>query len=453
MKKLHFGVLALLLCVFLFTGCSGIEGYGVLLWSVPEHGLADGDVVPVYLRSNIGKIYAIGVPGTDLKIEVPLWQITEPESKRKANETAEEFQEFKYQYASVKLDGLAIRDEAVNIADQIYRLRESEIVKILYKGEGEPVMRGSTPLEGDWMWVLTSDGTQGWCFSYNLNLYDEREGLQIQVVDANGENDEIVQIISQKTWYPEYYVSMIADEKVNLQRIRFDYGFDPGILSGTVSASNENRNYSYPYAGITRKGNNSYSYDETPLSITIRTEDHVVVEHTDEIGRRVAYGFVTLESEASSEGESVINGDDYITQIISEETERRRVQYNEVLALSETFSSSNYGLLSFSRDSSNSFTWRNYDRLASSNIEGVPSVGSSLGRGNVSINYFIDDSLLGEFDGVLTLRFNTSSDDLNLLYKIESNGIRFESIDNASIDEGVVTERSDAPIVMFFNIQ
>ncbi len=442
--KLH--SIALTVCALFFlviTGCSGIEGYGVLLWSVPEHGLSDGDVVPVFLRSNIGKVYVIGAEETDEKIEIPLWQITEPESKRNATERAEQYAEYKNQYASVKIDGLAIREDAVNTADQIYRLRESEIIKVLYKGEGQPVMRGSTPLEGDWMWVLTSDGTQGWCFSYNLNLYDEREGFQVQIVDVNGEDDEIVQIISQKKWYPEYFASMIADERINLNRFRSDYGFDPGIVSGTVRASNGAINVSYPYVGITRKGTNSYSYDGAPLSMYVRSESNIHIEYTDEIGRRIAYSFISFDAEDASS--------DYVAKIISEENARRNEQYRKILNLANNFYSSSYGTLSLSANDAGSFTWRGFQRLASQNIIGMPSEEGTVGRGTVSIQYFLSDSLEREFDGVLTLQFENSNDEFNVLYQIESNGIRFELIDNYTIEDEIVTERSSTPIVMFFN--
>ncbi len=441
-KRIVFFVLCALLLTVL-TGCSGIQGYGVLLWSIPDHGLSDGDVVPVYLRSNIGKIYAIGVPGTDIKIEVPLWQITEPESRRKANERAEQFQEYKHQYAAVKIDGLAIRDGAVNTADQIYRLRESEIIKVLYKGEGQPVMRGSTPLEGDWLWVLTADGTEGWCFSYNLDLYDERSGIQIEVVDNNGENDEIIQIISQKKWYPEYYARMINENKVNLQRFRYDYGFDIGLTSGTVSIANETLQRSYPYLGITRDGLNNYLLNDTPLRLIIRSESNVTIEYVDTMGRRLVYGFVSFDEDTETT--------DYVSQIISEETQRRSNQYEAILNLSETFSSTTYGSITFPRNSTNSFTWRGYQRLVSSGIDGMPTTGGTLGRGTASINYFISDSLKSEFDGALTLVFDGSSEELNLLYKIEATGIRFESIDNFAIDEDTITDRSSNSVVMFFN--
>ena len=44
-----------------------------------------------------------------------------------------------------------------------------------WKGKGQAPMTGGQPLEGDWYRILTKDGTQGWCFSYNLNLYETDE--------------------------------------------------------------------------------------------------------------------------------------------------------------------------------------------------------------------------------------------------------------------------------------
>ena len=64
-----------------FSSCSGVIGYGVLLWNVGEKEIPDGTVVPVYLKSNISKVYVIGLPETKEKIEVPLWKLSVPESK------------------------------------------------------------------------------------------------------------------------------------------------------------------------------------------------------------------------------------------------------------------------------------------------------------------------------------------------------------------------------------
>lgn len=74
-------------CVFLLflllTSCSNLMGYGVVLWSIPEEHLYDGDIVPVYIKSNINKVYVIGVPGTDRKIEFLSGRSQNPVQKRK----------------------------------------------------------------------------------------------------------------------------------------------------------------------------------------------------------------------------------------------------------------------------------------------------------------------------------------------------------------------------------
>ena len=136
-------------------------GYGVLLWGVPEERLQDGEIVPVYIKSNISHVYVIGVGGG--KIEVPLWQLTEPMSKRKAELAATEYAEFRRQYARAAIDGLPIRAEAANVAQQVYRLKKNEVIKLLYKGTGDDVMAGSRILEGEWLRVLTYDGCVRHC--------------------------------------------------------------------------------------------------------------------------------------------------------------------------------------------------------------------------------------------------------------------------------------------------
>ena len=92
-----------------FSSCSGVIGYGVLLWNVGEKEIPDGTVVPVYLKSNISKVYVIGLPETKEKIEVPLWKLSAPESKSKALKRAQKYSEYKGKYAFCILDGLPIR--------------------------------------------------------------------------------------------------------------------------------------------------------------------------------------------------------------------------------------------------------------------------------------------------------------------------------------------------------
>ena len=38
-------------------------GYSVVLWTIPEQQIKSGDIVPVYIKSNISHVYVIGTQG------------------------------------------------------------------------------------------------------------------------------------------------------------------------------------------------------------------------------------------------------------------------------------------------------------------------------------------------------------------------------------------------------
>ncbi|MBP5157943.1 MAG: SH3 domain-containing protein, partial [Treponema sp.] len=61
-KAVFLGLVATL--ALLLGGCSGVIGYSVVLWTIADHGIADGTVVPVYLKSNIMQEYVIDNPNT-----------------------------------------------------------------------------------------------------------------------------------------------------------------------------------------------------------------------------------------------------------------------------------------------------------------------------------------------------------------------------------------------------
>ncbi len=50
------------LCIAL-GGCSSRRlGWGVLLWSIEEPPIPSGTVMPVYVQSNINKVWVVGMP-------------------------------------------------------------------------------------------------------------------------------------------------------------------------------------------------------------------------------------------------------------------------------------------------------------------------------------------------------------------------------------------------------
>ncbi len=415
----------------LFVSCGDIMGYGVLLWNVPEHGLRDGDIVPVYIRSNISGMYVIGVPDGE-KSEIPLWQLTEPVSKKKSGEAAARYLECAHRYASVKLDGLPCRAEPVNTSRQVYRLRRGEVIKLLYKGEGQAVMAGKNALEGDWYRILASDGTQGWCFSYNLNIFEtDADGNRIGGEEAADETvtDSTFDYIAGKNWYPDYFRTLIDSGNMDLSRLHSSYRFAVDTANKKVYLNLTDIHESWNYNGFTVSGSKEYSLDGIPVTIYYRNSSFIVVRYTGANGKPEDLNFALI--------------DENIDEIVAKEKKRRSVEYASVVASGPEFSSSSYGKLTFSADGT--FRWTKFRLL-------VPSVISSGAKeaGTVSVKYAVPRNLRANYDGVLTFRFDGTQSDVNFLYKKEHDGIRLEDASGAVINGNLVTGRGSSPLVLYF---
>ena len=427
-----YGLIAICAISFAFASCSRFMGYGMLLWDIPERDLRDGDILPVYIRSNISHTYAVSAPDSKDRFDIPLWQITTPASRRETKKTKFRYAEFLHRYASVKLDGLPIRSEPVNTARQVYRLRKGEIIKILYKGEGQAVMTGSDALEGNWLRVLTSSGTQGWCFSYNLELFEMQKGGEAAPGEGSGaeEKDDAFERLAGTIWYPDYYRSMIREKRIDPIRMNAAYCFTVDAENRKVSLNLPERYGSWEYGAATKTADGEYTFTDTPVKVSVK-DNYIAVTCADDAGRPRDYNFIAL-------------GDDIdITALVAEEKERRGAEYARIAAAGPNFKSAAYGQLSLKRDGS--FTWRGNRRL-------VPSLiaESAKGGGTVGIDYFIDASLSPQYDGVLSFSFEGMKAKVNFLYKIESNGIRLEDAAEACFEGNTLVRRGVSPLVIFF---
>ncbi len=423
-----------------FTSCENIIGYGVLLWNVPEYNLSDGLIVPVYIKSNISHVYVIENPETKEKIEIPLWKLTPPEKLSKAKKTALLYTDYQKKYAMCVLDGLPIRAERVNTSKQVYRLRKNEIVRTLYQGKGAKPTNGKTELEGEWLKVLTKDGTSGWCFSYNLRLFEMNadgsygtgaEEAQIQKADETLEN------LMKTKWYPDYYSSIKKSLNMDLNALNTEYGFDTGEKSETVKLYLPTIQVSYPYKGVTKKEDYVYSFNETSIEVTVKNQKSISVQYTNERGMPKTFNFISMDEDFN------------VDKIINDEINRRETLYRDLIKAGPDFRSSNYGVLTFSEN--NSFQWTNYSKI-------IPSVISKfMGKnGKVKIQYFIPSSLKENWDGVITFIFDGHDEEINLLYKKEENGLRLTKANvtkNYNENTGrtsVSVTQSSSSLVLFF---
>ena len=422
----------------------------MLLWSNPEHELSDGTLLKVHIKSNISQVYVVSIPGSKENFEIPLWQATEPESKGKAIKQQKRFSEFEHTYASVKLDGLPIRADAVNTSKQVYRLREGEIIRCLYRGAGAAVTNGKGNMEGEWLRVLTETGTYGWCFSHNLELF-QAESFDVQnakeavvkMDDLKGESKggdrAIIQSLVSKRWYPESFQNMIKVGRIDVNRMNPSYGFSFGIsvdenadsaFAGTAVLNTESAGGSWTYTDIVKKAEKEYEFSGTNLKMSIRgaNSDTMILQYSEK-GRPKQETLVALSEN--------------IEKLIENELTRRQSELKRIAQAGPVFKSSNYGTIKFNNE--NSVTWNNYKLL-------VPSIISSkaLGSVTVTLDYFIAASLKSSYDGVLTMHFTGMEDGVNFLYKLTDTGLRLEDASKAPIKDGVVTARSASPMILFF---
>ncbi len=440
-RKLLF-LCVMLIPLLLLVSCSGVIGYSVVLWTVSEHGIADGTVVPVYLKSNIMKEYVIGNPAGDKeeRVEVPFWMLSEPTSKSKAVKRAARYNDYLHQYAKCVLDGLPIRESPENGSKQVYRLRQDEIIRTLYKGDGVIPTNGKENLKGEWLRVLSRDGTVGWCFSRNLRLFtmnsDGSYGDGAVEAEVQTADDSLEKMLASK-WYPDYYKGMIAAKEIDLDYVNETFLFDTGSSTGEIHLCLSDLDVTYPYAGVTKLRDGVYRFNGTELQVTVRSERNIVVQYTDQSGKPKSYGFVQLD-----EGFDV-------TKILADEKQRREELLASLSKLGPEFFSSAYGTLSLGADGT--FSWDKYNLL-------VPSViGRGAGKeGMVEVKYFLPAALKSEWDGVLTFNFFNYGSEVNLLYKKAANGLRLalarvsENDDRATGRKGHTVVRSSSSLVMFF---
>jgi len=444
-QRSHFYYIFILLACTTLAACSQRLGWGVLLWSIEDPAIPSGTILPVYIKSNINKVWVVGMPegwytgkgGID-KIEIPFSYLELAGSKRKAKIQAEAFSKYALIYAENLQDGLPVRDTADNNARRIYRLKTGEIVKILSEAEGSPAI-GSTgePLPGEWYKVLTEDGSTGYCFSYRLKLFEHTGGQLVAaktVVTEKTEDPELEALLS-KTWSPEAYLTMINSKKINLEDLSRQWRFEPGQETGLARIFVSGTDNSYAYTSIRPDGNRTWRFEGTNLSMQLRAETTLAVQFLEGGGSTRTLLFVSLP----------VSVDDLILQ----ENARRERIYNEIYSQGPVFTSNNYGTITFKRGpppaGGGRFSWRNFERLVPGFIpEGIE------GDGTILMDLFLDSSLEDRYDGAFTLRFIGTKIALFCMYSLDKQGFRIEIVPDSSIEDVTITRRGASPMVLYF---
>jgi hypothetical protein len=434
-----FPILLVLACIAL-SACSSRLGWGVLLWSIEEPPIPSGTVLPVYIRSNISKQWVVGLPegwkssSNEIdKIEIPLARFEFVGSRKKAYKQAQEFARYAQIYAENLQDGLPIRDNPDNNARRVYRLRLGEIIKVLSLAEGIPAISATgDPLPGDWYKVLTEDGATGYCFSYRLTLFEHSGGSLAASVPEMTESteDPDLDMLLSKTWSHESYAAMVNLKRINLEELSRRWHFDPGQETGIARIYAPGIDRSFSYTGIRPDGPSSWRFEGTNLFMQKRSDTVLAVQFTEDSGGLRAQLFVSLP----------ITVDDLVIQ----ENARRERLYNAIYSQGPTFTSNNYGTITFSEIGT--FTWEGYDLL-------VPQLipVSVEGRGTVSMDLFLGSALEDRYNGAFTLYFSGGRNVLlRCMYVLDNQGFRIEIVPESSVEDVTVMRRADSPMVLYF---
>jgi hypothetical protein len=426
----------------IFAACSSRLGWGVLLWSTEEPPIPSGTVLPVYIRSNINKVWVVGVPdglrnskdGLN-KMEIPLSRLEMAGSKAKAHKKAEEFARYAHTYAENMQDGLPIRDNPDNNARRVYRLRYGEIIKVLSLAEGIPAISTTgDPLPGDWYRVLTEDGSIGYCFSYRLKLFEHTGGPLAASVPADSEisvaPDPDLDMLLSRTWSPEVYSVMVDYKRINLEDLSRHWRFDPGQETGIARIYAPGVDQSFSYTAIRSDGPRAWRFEGANLFMQLRYETTLAVQFSEGGGSMKTLLFVSLP----------IAVDDLIIQ----ESARRERLYDTIYRQGPVFTSNNYGTIAFREGGT--FSWRGFYLL-------VPQLipESVEGDGTIAMDLFLAPELEDRYSGAFTLRFGNGGEAvLRCMYALDNQGFRIEVAPESTIEESTVVRRAASPMVLYF---
>jgi len=426
------------------SSCSSRLGWGVLLWSTDDPFVPSGTVLPVYIQSNIDRVWVAGLPGglrtsSGLdKVEVPLAHLELVGTRARADARALEFAPFARKYAENLQVGLPIRASPDNNARRVYRLREGDIVKILnVSARGVPPL-GVTgqPLPGSWYRVLTEDGTVGYTFSYRLRFFEHVGGplLAPEFTTRDGPVGSDLELLMARTWVPESYLVMVNSRRINLEELSQRWHFNPGRDGNVAQIVMPGISQSFPFSAIVPDGNRAWRFEGTTLSAQLRTDTNLSVQFTEAGGATRSFSFVSMG----------VN----IDEVIADEHARRANLYNEIFRHGPVFTSSNFGTIEFGANGT--FAWNGFELLVPQHIP-----RTALGHGTISMDLYLTPALADVHSGAFTMRFAGSEGNvvaaLHSMYSIGSQGFRIELVPEASIDGVVVARRSASPMVLFFS--
>jgi len=423
-------MLAVTALTIVFAGCGQRElGSGVVLWSPDETTIASGSVVTVLSESDISDTYTVTADQASEPLEIVRWRVALFEDAETAAARAREY--------AASLDGnallrararrnaLPMRSQPVARGDNtVYRLRTNEEIKLIGRESEQTNLEG---LVSYWYEALTDTGVRGWVFGYTLEVFDPTN--PDVVVDTGANSDPLVDLLLQNVWRPVSYVDMISAAAIDLERFRPEYGLFPDPENRQLELVLADHATIFEYEQIARVGNRRYIARGTSLQLTFQPNDTLSIQYE-------LNGQQHLRAMARVDGE--------IEEYRERELERRASVYEDLLERGPEFASNAYGTILFSEGEQ--FLWTGYERLVPA---AIPEGAGNSGR--LDLGLFLSRSLMQQFDGAVSFRFDGADAPVSFAYAFRDGGIRLVWIPAENIADRIVRSTTASPLTIFMS--
>lgn len=431
-KKNLYRIILLLFCslILSFLSCSAKPiGFAVVLWDVSEE-LKTGELLKVMEESKIRKTYMVVAEGKKDLRDIETFRTRFFEQKAEADAFIRDYTPYFDKFAFSEKDGLPVREEAHQEAKRIYKLKAGQLVKVL-KQETELVVIGS--YQDYWYRVLTDDGYEGFCFGHYLSGFESRgnPGEEARILMNQ---DLLLDKLLSEIWRPEYFAEMIDKERIDLFNLRKDIGLFPAAGSKALRLVTAKYTINFTYEKIEKTGTGRYHFQSgeqsKDLRISIVRDDRIILSYYL-AGRAVSVVYILL--------------DENLEEIIKQEHSRRLKIFSTIIKRGRLLKSTGYGDIRLLQGLL--FEWTNFGRLGSQIF-----LKEVKGSGSVDFPFFLSAEMAGEFDGIITFRFDEyqAEEGTSFLYKIDQKGIRMVFIRSEKIDDLEVGRTGLSPLILYF---
>jgi len=420
------GIILLCVLTFFLTACQkNYDQYAVLLWADPESSLPNDLLLGITNYSSVRDEYQTEYTLPESKevksLMVPSWRLELFDSKAEAESFITDNTIFKDSFGRSGKQALPVRQEQSSNSSIVYRLKENEEVKIIRRSE-EKIAVGN--LLDYWYEILTSTGTRGWVYGYQLKTDNDQEDEQIPPD----------QRLSEFNWRPSDFEAMIKNKEYDLDFFKANYGFFINPEDKTVILSLPDDEYHISYDSFVSQGRNVWRVGDSSLLIRRLENERISVEWS-----RKDKSFASMQ---------FVNFSEDIQELSTQEANRRRALIDKIFQATQGLvQSDNFGTLSL--DQNGKFQWQKYAAL-------VPSVipSNTSGNGQIFIRYYTGSRLSQSNDGILSFEFasTTGPVEINFLYKLSKDSLRLEYAPKSAFRGLRLIENRAGSAVIYFRI-